>query len=135
MRFLRHLRGGLGCFFIFLCVGGCMLITVVSLDAVCYHGLSQRFTLYPEATMVYRQHNQMREWGLGNTVIEMYSPDEPTVVRAFYSRHEGAYLRASLESPFLIDQASRRLANGDWSVVRAEDGVGSQILLFGTCAN
>lgn len=136
-RLLRRfpLRGPLGCAVIVLGLLLCTAATTFALDRVCYASLSQRLPLYPNAQITYRQHNLFTELGMGVTVIMLDSPDEPDVVRSWYGRAQGAYNRAALESGDVVQQAGQRLSRADWSVTRAEDGTGSQIILFGTCVN
>lgn len=135
LRALQKRSGLLGCVGLLVMLVACLAITTFAVDRVCYEGLSRRLPIYPGAEIVFRTHNLFNEFGMGNTVITLYSPDPPDVVRAWYARESGAYLREALQSSDPIIQASRRIAQGDWSVAPAEDGVGSQIILFGTCVN
>jgi hypothetical protein len=61
----------------------------------------------------------------------MASPDDPETVRSWYGVQTGSYLRDAVRNntPFF------RMAQGQWDVSRGENGVGSQIILYGTCVN
>jgi hypothetical protein len=113
----------------------CGTITTFTVDQICYAGLSQRLPIYPDAEVQRRSHNLLTEFGMGNTVIVLYSPDEPEVVRSWYGQQTGTYIRGTMESGSFIERVAQRIAQGDWSVTRAESGSGSQIILFGTCVN
>lgn len=130
---MKALRGGLGCLVIFLGILTCSGISFVAFDRICYDSLSRRLPFYPEAEIIFRTHNMLSEFGMGNTVITMHSPDEPDVVRSWYGRATGEYIRSALRSSNIITSTGLRIARADWSVVR--DGDGTQIILFGTCIN
>lgn len=127
--------GCLGCFGLLAAMVICLTTTTFALDRVCYTGLSQRLPLYPNAEVRSRRHNMFSEFGMGNTVIVMYSPDEPDVVRSWYGRATGQYIRGTLETGTSIERLAQRLGQGQWDVTRDESGVGTQIILFGTCAS
>ncbi|MBL8132897.1 MAG: hypothetical protein JNL42_13640 [Anaerolineae bacterium] len=119
----------------FLILVAVMLLTVggvtVALDRVCYHYLSQRLPIYPGAEMRVRTHNFLSELGMGNTVITLYAPDPPDEVRAWYAVQTGSLLREWARTrPILYN-----IAQSSVDVSRADDGVGSLVILFGTCAN
>jgi hypothetical protein len=128
-------RWTFGCLIIVILLFGCIGISLLAADRVCYAGLSQRLPIYPNAEIVYRSHNFLTELGMGNTVITLYSPDDPDTVRSWYGRTTGEFLQDSLNSGDPIIRLQRVIAQTDWSITRAEDGIGSQIILFGTCAN
>ncbi|NJO82684.1 MAG: hypothetical protein HC828_07575 [Blastochloris sp.] len=130
MRRRRPIRG-LGCLLVLAALFGCMGVSVFTLDRICYSVLSQRVPIYLNARIAVRQHNFLSEWGMGDTSMVLYSDDPPEEVRAWYAVTTGAYLRRALQNnePFF------RMAQGDWAVETAEDGVSSQILLYGTCVN
>jgi hypothetical protein len=128
-------RWTFGCLLVFILLFGCIGISLLATDRVCYAGLSQRLPIYPNAEIVYRSHNFISELGMGNTVITLYSPDDPDTVRSWYGRTTGEFLQNSLQSGDPIIRLQRVIAQTDWSITRAEDGIGSQIILFGTCAN
>jgi len=109
----------------------CGSATMFAADRICYGNLSQRLPIYPDATVIRRTHNWFTEFGMGNTVVVLESPDDPETVRSWYAVHTGTYLRDALDNntPFF------RMAQGQVDVTRAQDGTGSQIILFGTCIN
>lgn len=131
MRFFR--RGGLafGCLWVIVAVLLCSGVTSFVVDRICYGNLSQRLPLYPNATVKSRIHNLFTEFGMGNTVFVLLSPDDPETVRSWYAAETGAYLREAIQNntPFF------RMAQGSVEVTRSPDGEGSQIILFGTCVN
>lgn len=135
MKFFRKNQGCLGCVGVLIIMLTCGTITTLTLDRVCYSGLSQRLPIYPDAEVEMRSHNLFTEFGMGNTVIVMHSNDEPNVVRSWYGQQTGGYLRQTMESGGFVDRIAQRLARGDWDVTREEDGDGTQIILFGTCVN
>ncbi len=123
-------RMAVGCLAILVAVLLCSSVTFVVADRICYGNLSQRLPIYPNATIKSREHNFLSEFGMGNTVVVMTSPDAPDEVRSWYAVHTGAYLRESLRnnSPFF------RMAQGQVDVTHdPENDSGSQIILYGTC--
>ncbi len=131
---MRHLRSpgpALGCLLIIILIVVCGSGTLFVADRICYGNLSQRLPIYPNATVERRTHNLFTEFGMGNTVIIMNSPDAPSTVRSWYALHTGTYLREALQN----DTPFFRMAQGQVDVTRSEDGAGSQIILFGTCIN
>ena len=135
VRFFRKRRGCLGCIGVLAMMLLCGAVTSFTVDRICYAGLSQRLPIYPNAEVQMRSHNMFSEFGMGNTVIVLHSPDEPEVVRSWYAQQTGGYIRETMQSGAFIDRVAQRIAQGDWDVTREEDGNGSQILLFGTCVN
>jgi len=122
----------LGCLVIVAAVILCSGVSVIAADRICYSNLTQRLPIYPGATIKSREHNFLSEFGMGNTVMVLTSPDAPSVVQSWYSVHTGNYLRDALRNntPFF------RMAQGQVSVTENPDdptGKGSQIILFGTC--
>jgi hypothetical protein len=122
-------------------LSGCLIVLVVmlltvggvfiGLDRVCYHYLSQRVPIYPDAEIRVRTHNFLSEFGMGNTVYTLYTSDRPDEVRSWYAVHTGELLREWARTrPFLYNLAQSRV-----DVSRADDGIGSLVILFGTCAN
>ncbi len=118
---------GLVVVLVLVCIGG----AVFAVDRVCYASLSQRLPIYPNAGIVSRVHNFLTEFGMGNTVFVLYSPDDPATVRAWYAQQTSDYLERAMAGGDL----GFRMAQAEWSADRAEDGSGTQIILFGTCAN
>ncbi|MEO8393838.1 MAG: hypothetical protein ABI700_12675 [Chloroflexota bacterium] len=120
----------LGCLVILAAVILCSGVTVFAADRLCYGNLTQRLPIYPNATIKSREHNFLSEFGMGNTVVIMTSPDAPDVVRSWYAVHTGEYLRESLRNntPFY------RMAQGQVNVTYdPANDTGSQIILYGTC--
>lgn len=116
---------------LFLCIG----VSFFSVDRLCAAYLPQRLPIYPDAEVEFITHNFITEFGMGNTSIVLYTPDEPDAVRSWYGRTMGTFLREAVENPTLITQIGRQIARVDFSITRAKDGVGTQIILFGTCLN
>jgi hypothetical protein len=127
--FQRIPKPALGCGAILLLMFGCVLASFVFFDRTCYGYLSRRLPIYPGAEIVSRQHNFVSEWGVGNTVMTLYTPDAPEVVQAWYARESGGYLRQAIQS----GDWGYRMAQGDWAVAPDARGTGSQVILFGTC--
>lgn len=86
--------------------------------------------MYPNATIIYRVHNFINEWGMGNTVFILETDDEIDVVRSWYGVHTGTFLREALQNPTPITDLGRRIARADWAVERQDDGTGTQITLL-----
>ncbi|HYO89706.1 MAG TPA: hypothetical protein VER79_13740 [Candidatus Limnocylindrales bacterium] len=128
-------RGCLGCFGIFIAMLVCGSTVFLAVDRVCYAGLTQRVPVYPEAATISLQHNMLFAWGMGTTVGIFESADDPETVRRWYANNLRAFTQnvATSSSPML--QAQVRLTQARWDVGEAESGVGSQIILFGQCAN
>lgn len=134
-RTLERHKSLFGCLAIIVGIFLCSGVSFFAVDRVCHAALSQRLPLYPGAEVRSRTHNLFSEFGMGNTVIVLYSEDEPDVVRSFYGRAQGAYTQTAVRSRDWVTTAGLRVSRADWSVVRDSDGVGSQIILFGTCVN
>ncbi len=107
----------------------CSGTAFIAADRLCHSNLTQRLPIYPGATVKSREHNFMSEFGMGNTVLVLTSPDAPDKVRSWYGVQTGAYLRQALRNntPFF------RMAQGQIDVTDSPDGAGSQIILYGTC--
>jgi hypothetical protein len=128
-------RVTLGCVVVvlamFFCAGG---VTFV-FDRVCNSYLTRYLQIYPNATITYRAHNMFTDFGVGNTVMFLESPDDQDTVRSWHGRTYGTFLRETLRSTDPLLYVGRRLARVDWDVTESESGTGSQIILFGTCIN
>ncbi|MDX2161788.1 MAG: hypothetical protein SF162_10720 [bacterium] len=133
MQELRRTLGG--CLAVIAAIAVCGSGMFFTLDRVCVNYLPQRLPFYPNGDVRWLRHNFITPWGVGNTVTILDTADSPDVVRAWYGRETGTFLRriASTDEPLLI--MGQRLARADWRVDRAETGGGSMITLFGTCAN
>ena len=117
---------------VLLVIGGmlaCISLSFVGVDAMCYSSLSQRLPIYPGATITLEQHNFLRTFGMGETVMILDSDDPPDVVQSWYGRttYEGQRRAKANHDPFYY------MATGRYSVTTAEDGTGSQIVLSGGC--
>ncbi|MEP7292717.1 MAG: hypothetical protein ABI835_13125 [Chloroflexota bacterium] len=122
----------LGCLVVGIAVILCSGVSMFTVDRLCYGNLSQRLPIYTNAEVVRRVHNLFTEFGMGNTVITLISPDDPDTVRSWYAVHTGSYLREALRNntPFF------RMSQGQVDVSHDPDNPsGSQIILFGTCVN
>lgn len=108
----------------------CLLITVLTLDHLCYTGLSQRLPLYPGASVVFESHNGPRIFGMGQTLMILETDDPVETVREWYGINAGGATRR-------MQQSGQRLligiADASYSVITAEDGTGTQITLSGAC--
>lgn len=122
-------RALLGTLLVVLVLFGCIGISFVGVDAMCYSSLSQRLPLYPGATVTLERHNFLRTFGMGETVMVLESDDPPDVVQRWYGRmsYEGQQRAKENHDPFYF------MATGRYSVTTAEDGTGSQIILSGGC--
>ncbi|MBI5670753.1 MAG: hypothetical protein HZC41_22395 [Chloroflexi bacterium] len=109
----------------FTCIG----ISFVGVDAMCYSSLSQRLPIYPGATVTLERHNFIRTFGMGETIVMLESDDPPDVVQAWYGKqtYEGQQRAKENRDPFYY------IATARYSVTKAEDGTGSQIILSGGC--
>ena len=128
-------RGCLGCLGI---LAGMLLfgsIAYLAVDRVCYAGITRRVPVYPEAAQVRLTHNMLFPWGMGTTVGVFESEDDPETVRRWYGTHMREYAQSDAVSSSPLTSAQVRLSQARWDVTEAEDGTGSQIILFGVCAN
>jgi hypothetical protein len=125
----------LGCVGVLVALVVCVSTGSFAADRICYMGLSQRLPIYPNAEIRSRVHNLFSEFGMGNTVLTLYTPDEPDAVRSWYGQQTGTYARETLQSDNFIERLAQRWAQGQWEVSRDESGIGTQIILFGTCAS
>jgi hypothetical protein len=101
-------------------------------DNACYNSMSKKIPIYPNARITLSQHNFIRPFGMGETLIMLDSDDPPDVVREWYGRTVGeAYraVQAGSNDPFFY------MANARYSISGATDGTGTQIILSGVCAN
>lgn len=135
MKKRRNWRPVVGCLVVIAVMFACIVGSIVGINGVCTAYLPQRLPYYPGAEVVREIHNFMSPWGMGNTVATLYSTDDPETVRSWYGVQTGTFLRNALQNPTPITDLGRQLARVDVSITRAEDGVGTQIILFGTCLN
>lgn len=108
---------------------GCIIVSFVGVDAMCYSSLSQRLPYYPGATVTLERHNFLRPFGMGETIVILDSDDPPETVQKWYGQktYEGQQRAKENHDPFYYT------ATGKYSVTTAEDGTGSQIILSGGC--
>ena len=128
-------RGCLGCLVILMGMVVCGGILYLTVDRVCYAGITRRVPLYPDVTTISTTHNMLFEYGMGTTVGVYESDDDPETVRRWYAEHMREYARTDAVSSSPLTSAQVRLSQARWDVTEAEDGTGSQIILFGVCAN
>lgn len=120
-------RAALSVLLIIGLIAVCLGAATVAADRVCVNGFNERLPLYPGATVKWERHNFLTVFGMGETVMTLYSPDDPDTVRSWYAR------TTSDASKRAISDALLRMAQSEWTVNRAEDGTGSQIILHGVC--
>lgn len=116
-----------GCLVILVILTACLSVTALGLDGMCVSSVGSRLPIYPGATLEMERHSFLRATGMGETVMILYTPDDPQTVTAWYARTVGQVLR---------ENALKRVPQigaADWNVTRAEDGVGSQIILYSYC--
>ncbi len=125
----------MGCLVIVIATIVCSSSAFLTVNAVCSAYLPQRLPVYPGAEVVAQTHNFISPFGMGITTMVLYSDDQPDAVRSWYGVTTGTFLRESLQSGDLVTTFGRRVARVDWSVIRAEDGIGTQIILYANCVN
>ena len=111
---------------VFLCIGGVAL----TLDHLCYTGLTQRLPIYPGAEVVFEEHNGLRAFGSGETLMIIETEDPIETVREWYGRNAGGVTRRMRQQG---QQMLISLTNASYSMVTAADGNGTQITLSGVC--
>ena len=128
-------RGCLGCLGIFIAMLICGSTVYLAVDRVCYAGLTQRVPVYPEAATISLQHNMFFPWGMGTTVGIFESGDDPEVVRRWYADNQRRFTQRVATNSNPLVQAQVRLTQARFDVSESVSGAGSQIILFGQCAN
>jgi hypothetical protein len=123
-------RTVLGCLVVLVAMFLCVGVSMFTMDRLCYESLSHRIPLYPGAEIRAERHNLLTARGMGETYMELYSPDPPDTVSEWYGRMIGQYTREAIRNHDFI----YTLARSERSVHTAEDGSGSMIELYGTCA-
>jgi hypothetical protein len=116
---------------IILVVFACGTISLLGVDTICWNGLTQKLPIYPNATVTLQRHNFLRPFGMGETVMVLESDDPVETVREWYGRTVAEAARGSDNeyNPFYY------IPSGRYSVTRAEDGSGTQIILNGVCVS
>lgn len=120
-----------GIFGLMIAVFGCIAITTLGIDAACYSSMTKKIPVYPNATVTSEQHNFLRTFGMGETLMMLDTDDAPSTVRNWYGETVAAAYEASKDNrdPFFY------MANARYSIAGAEDGTGTQIILSGVCGN
>lgn len=113
---------------VFLIIFGCLAAMVLGADRLCYAALTRKLPIYPGATIVWEGHNLIATFGMGETIMELESPDDPLDVHEWYNRYSASLLREHANDPLL------HIGNARWDVNRLDSGPGSQIILHGVCA-
>ena len=121
----------LGCLLVVVLVLLCGGVTTFTLNQLCLSTMTQRLPIYPGARTIVERHNSFSAFGMGETYVELYSPDAPDVVNKWYGNTAGTYQINAVRN----DDPIYNLARSNWTVNAAEDGKGSQIQLYGTCVN
>ena len=112
---------------IIILVSLCGGVSMLAVDGICWNGLSKKLPIYPNATITFQRHNFLREFGIGTTVIILDSDDSVATVREWYGRTVAAASSSANNDPLYY------IPVGRYSVTRAEDGTGTQIILSGDC--
>lgn len=116
-----------------LVVGGCIASTGLFANWLCTRSLTQKLPIYPDATIVWEGHNLFTAFGMGETYMELHTPDDRDKVHEWYNRYSARLLRERASDQSLT------FGTGRWEVNRLDDGVGgssaggSQIVLHGVC--
>jgi hypothetical protein len=105
----------------FACLGALVLFV----DTTCANEAATWIPLYPDAEIVRVNHTGMRPFGMGSTVMQLYTPDDIMAVRTFYREQ-----RAGLDPA----KANSGLASMLFNLQEA-DGGGTQIVLTSECAS
>ncbi len=128
-------KGLSGCLLVIILIAICGGTLTFAMDTMCYAGLTQRMPIYPGAEIVNEEHNMFRSFGMGNTTLTLFTPDDPETVRAWYAVRNGAWLRQSLQSTDAGARMLRTFSQYQFDVTESPSGEGSQVILFGTCVN
>lgn len=119
-----------GCLIIALLVIACIGSISIVLDQACQSTLNQRLPLYPGAEIVTERYSFFSRFGVGETYLELYSPDDPDTVQRWYGRTTGQITRQAA----LTNDPIYRLAVSRFRVRRDANGTGgSEITLLGQC--
>lgn len=105
----------------------CIIVSVIGIDGLCVADVGPRLPFYEGATITSERNTMFQRFGMGETIIIMYSPENYQTVTGWYGRTVGAKLKENL------DKGLRQFGSTRWTVGRAEDGTGSQIILYSRC--
>lgn len=119
-----------GCLLIMVCVFMCSGVSFFAVDQLCQNGLRPQLPLYPGAQVVYDEHNFVNRFGMGITTVLLHTPDDEQVVNAWYGRTIGATMREALKNG-----SGGGWGQASYTVEASADGSGSDITLYGKCAN
>lgn len=108
----------------------CLGAVALTLDQLCYTGLTQRLPQYPGATVVVERHNGLRAFGSGETVMVLETKDPIETVRDWYGRNAGGAVRRMQQQGQSMLIA---LTSANYSLYPLEDEPGTQIVLNGVC--
>ena len=108
----------------------CVSVTLLTLDNLCYTGLSQRLPVYPGATVTVERHNGLRAFGMGETIMVIETDDPLETVRDWYGVNAGGAVRRMQQQGQMI---LVNITETSYSATTAEDGTGTQVLLSGVC--
>lgn len=111
---------------LFFCAGifACSAALTMVLDVVCTRNASDWLPRYPDSTIVVENYTFMRPFGVGITRMQLYTPDNETVVRDWYIDTRGK----NEANPVNL------LATMNYSVRRDPESGGSMIRLQSECA-
>ena len=110
---------------IVLCIG----TVTLAIDGSCVASIGPRAPLYPGATVSSERHTLLRPFGMGETVMILYSADDSKTVNDWYARTVGAVMRANMQHKVRV------YGSANYTVTTGEDGTGSQIILYSYCGS
>ena len=108
----------------------CLGVFSLTLDQLCYSGLTQRLPIYPGATVVFEEHNGLRAFGSGETLMLIETTDPVETVQEWYGRNAGGAVRRMRQQG---QQVLISLTTVNYSVIALEDDSGAQVTLSGIC--
>lgn len=108
----------------------CIVIFMLTLDHLCYTGLSQRLPIYPGAEVVFEEHSGFRAFGSGETLMIIETADPIETVRDWYGRNAGGAVRRMVQQG---QQVLVSMTTVNTSLIELEDEPGTQITLSGIC--
>ncbi|MEZ4672165.1 MAG: hypothetical protein R3E39_30020 [Anaerolineae bacterium] len=110
------------CLAMLLCIGG----TTLGLDGLCVASVTPRMPVYPGATITSKWHTFLRQFGMGESVMILHTPDDPEKVRSWYAVTISEVLRQNGNKG--------TFGSAKWAVDPAPEGDGSEITLYSACA-
>lgn len=110
---------------IILVIFACSGIGVGVVNYACISSATTWLPLYPGAEVVSDKHTFISTFGMGETLVTLYTPDdEPTVYRWY----------AVAVREVSQQKNPQRIARTRWATAVAEDGKGTLITLYSACA-